>query len=542
MLTKRIRKFFGTLRDSESGNALLLMAMGMPVLIGASGFAVDISQWYMWKRELQYAADQGALAGAWASSDPISASSYDTRAKQEFAANLSQLSSDGITPTIAKADYGAGTQNSVTVSASVTRSLPFSQMIMHSAATVSVSSQASFEAATNWTACVLAVDPTAGDSLVLGGSSSGTVGCGMGALSGASVAISEDGTPSLQVSDIIAGGGIESTLSDNLLNAGGLHANASGLKDPFADMTPPSSPTPRTYSCPTTTTTTVSGSTTADVKTVVEKTYTYWQGQNQVKATTQVTYADAKDPVTTSTTATNQSVADGTTEGSSQQVFSSTTWTGSEWDVSGSTKEKIYEKVTEVRTEYYTNVTGATTSSTSGGGSMLPGTYGDINITCNTHFAPGVYIITGTFDLGQNRLVTGDDVMFVLTGSGTEKFKLNSNSKVVMSGITKSTLMTTYGLSDEEATPMAGMLIYDPNSTADLKINGGADMMLEGIVYTPKRTATFNGNSAVAGKCMMIAAGKITFSGSNQLGSFCKPSGVEAFDIGGTTVQVRLVA
>ena len=53
-----LRKKLTELRQCKSGNALMLVALGMPVLIGGTGVAVDTAQWYMWKGELQYAVDQ----------------------------------------------------------------------------------------------------------------------------------------------------------------------------------------------------------------------------------------------------------------------------------------------------------------------------------------------------------------------------------------------------------------------------------------------------------------------------------------------------
>lgn len=544
MLTKRIKTLFRDLKSDTNGNAMILMAMGMPVLMGASGFAVDMTQWYMWKRELQFAVDQAAIAGAWASADAATASSYSTRASQEFNANLSQLSGLSITPVVGKADYDTGTQNSVTVSASVARSLPFSKILGQQSTTIAASSQATFEAATNWTACMLALDPSSDDAFILGGSASGTVNCGMGTISSSSYAFTENGNPNAKVNQIISGGGIESTLSDNLLTGGTLNANVSGLSDPYESLTPPASPATQTFSCPSGTSTTTTGSsTTADVTTTTTLTYTYWQGKTN-GTLTEVAYTGtgAKTNSTTTATSTGESVPNGTVENSTVVTKDETAFTGNKWNATGG--EKVFEKLTEYISKTYKNVvgTGGTASSGANNTSMQPGTYTNISITCDTHFAPGVYIITGTFDLGQNKKVTGDDVMFVLQGSGTEKFKLNSKSEVVMSGITKSTLINTYGLSEADASLMAGMLIYDPNSTADVQINGGADMQLEGVVYMPKRKAKFNGNSSVTGHCMMIAAGKLEFTGSNQLSSFCVPSGVQAIDIGGTTVKVRLVA
>ena len=69
-----IRRKLSQLKANTSGNATLLVALGMPVLIGGSGLAVDTAEWYMWKRELQFAVDQAALAGAWARSDSDTAS------------------------------------------------------------------------------------------------------------------------------------------------------------------------------------------------------------------------------------------------------------------------------------------------------------------------------------------------------------------------------------------------------------------------------------------------------------------------------------
>ena len=58
--------FFKRLMRNKGGNAVLLTALGMPVLIGAAGYAMDMAQMYAWKRELQHSVDQAALAGAWA--------------------------------------------------------------------------------------------------------------------------------------------------------------------------------------------------------------------------------------------------------------------------------------------------------------------------------------------------------------------------------------------------------------------------------------------------------------------------------------------
>ncbi len=65
-MIRTIRKTIRDLKSNTSGNALMLVGIGLPAFIGSAGLAVDAAQWYQWKRELQFAVDQGALAGAYA--------------------------------------------------------------------------------------------------------------------------------------------------------------------------------------------------------------------------------------------------------------------------------------------------------------------------------------------------------------------------------------------------------------------------------------------------------------------------------------------
>lgn len=535
MLLKRINSFCNRLGRDEGGNALMLMALGMPVLIGSSGFAVDLAQWYVWKRELQYAVDQSALAGAWASAEPLAADDYVELAELEYFDNLAVLTSDASDPTISKADYGTGTNNSVVVTASTSRALPFTQIFWKSQATVNVRAQASFQAATNYTTCLLALDPDDPSAFELGGSTTGTVTCGGGSLSTAETSIVKNGNPNVVFNDFVAAGGIDDGLATN----GTIHEYVSNLSDPYEDLVPPASPTSQTYDCGSRKKT---GSATADVKTTTAVSYTYWQGKNK-NAATQITYSGtgAQTGSSTSSTALNQTVLDTKTEGLTETLSTTDSWTGNQWNTTVK-NTYIYEKKTTTVSATYTNVAVITTGDSGNAHDLQPGTYASIDVQCTTFFNPGVYYITGTFDLGQNQTVTGADVLFVMTGSGSENFKLNSQSTVSFSGITSSTLQTRYGMSEEEAEALKGMILFDKTSTADIRINGGADVTFEGIMYAPLRSATFNGNSSMNGKCMMLAMGKIKFTGTNDFSSFCVPPDTSAFDIGGTTISVRLVA
>ena len=539
-----IRHFIRRLRDDTSGNALMLMAMGMPVLIGSSGMAVDVAQWYVWKRELQYAVDQAALAGAWASADPDQVDDYATLANLEFNDNLQALAGKVGLPGISYEDWNGGDDNTVVATSSYSRSLPFSSILWDNAVQINVRAQASFQAATNYTTCLLALDPDADDAFIIGGSMDGAVTCGIGSLSNSASAIRKNGSSLLDVSDLISAGGIDEDLAAN----GQIHEFISNLSNPYDGIEPPTVENMGSeYVCPTSTTEFAEGSSVATQRTRVVTNYTYFQGRTQAQAKTKVVYtgdgANSNSDITSE--GTDGVELDFTPpEGGTVTVSVEADWTGRSWPSDAKKNTNIYEFLEVTTTNIYTNVTPNNGMELAGSNYLRPGIYSDITIGCDTTFNPGVYLITGVLDFGENHLVQGQNVLLVFTGAGgDERFKLNAKSKVHFTGITYDQLISTpYSMDAEDAELLNGMIIYDPNSTQDIRINGGADTIFDGILYMPKRKAIFNGNSEVGGSCMMLAAGTIELTGSTTVQSLCLPDNVTSFDIGGTTIAVRLVA
>lgn len=169
----------------KSGNAVLMTALGIPVLIGASGFGVDTAQWYMWQRELQHSVDQAAIGGAWALvNDPDA--DYVTRAQQEYYGNQGKFTADhdrADGPTIELANYDSGVDNSVLVSSSVTRELPFTGLLLNRTVTVVARAQAAFEAGGTYHACLFALSDEKETTFSVGGNATVIANCGLGALS-----------------------------------------------------------------------------------------------------------------------------------------------------------------------------------------------------------------------------------------------------------------------------------------------------------------------------------------------------------------------
>lgn len=233
-MLKRVRRVLRDVGSNTSGNAALLAAIGMPVLIGSAGLAVDFSQWYTWKRELQLATDQAAVAAAWARTDTLTQSLYQVRGTQDYNANLALTKNFASAPTFALADYSNGTANSVVVTATATKLLPFSSIITGRAVTVFALSQASFAQGQAYASCLTALQKT-GTGFAIGGNATVDAKCGLAALSCDPDALTIDGSATVTTNSIAVCGTADVPASLDSVTS----ENVSGLSDPFASLTPP---------------------------------------------------------------------------------------------------------------------------------------------------------------------------------------------------------------------------------------------------------------------------------------------------------------
>lgn len=204
-----LRAWLENLKDDKGGNAALLMAIGLPSLIGSAGLAVDVAQWYMWKNELQYAVDQAALAGAYARTDSDTRDEYVDRARQEFTSNQQTSTGIAATPSVALANYASGVNNSVMVATTATRSLPFTGILMSRGVTIRVSAQASFREGLAYTSCLIATDHDDSGAITIGGNSSLTAACGIASLSNSASSIVVNGNPTVNAGWVVSAGGID---------------------------------------------------------------------------------------------------------------------------------------------------------------------------------------------------------------------------------------------------------------------------------------------------------------------------------------------
>lgn len=147
---------------------------------------------------------------------------------------------------------------------------------------------------------------------------------------------------------------------------------------------------------------------------------------------------------------------------------------------------------------------------------LQPGRYcGGLRISGTVDFAPGIYIIAdGDLDIGSQAEVTGDEVVFVLTGASP-----GAVGNVVINGGADITL--TPPTSGE----MAGILFYqDPdaapggtNTLEESHFNGDAQVNLTGALYFPARQVEYGGSSAAGASCLHVVARRVKFTGSANI-------------------------
>lgn len=517
----------------KGGNATLLLALGMPAFIGGAGFAVDTAQWYMWKRELQFAVDQAALAGAWARTQSATRAIYSDRALQEFNANISTVSDITVgTPSVTLSSYAGGSNNSVTVSATVRDTLPFSSFLTGKGTTVTASAQAAYTAGTSFTSCLLALDEDDSGAVTIGGTSVLKAKCGIAALSTSESSILVDGNPDIDAGWVLSRGGIDEWFSTHTDDE--VHDYLEGLFDPYANLSPPNpaeSQVARNYYC-------VQGTTTtrADRNKKTTVTYTYWKGATWQTATEQVSNnKNAKKDYSTENNdgyvIVENTVVAGTT------YTTTVVWTQTN---NGSGNNIVWEKMETVVATTLSNISKTTTADLA---SVLPGTYaGGIKVSCATAFAPGVYVIDGGgVEISGQYAVVGSGVMFVLKNGAY--IKINGGSNINLTAIQASELVSR-GVSETNANALAGMLVFEDRTSTGTdrsKINGDSSTVLNGTIYLPNSGIDFTGTAKVTSQCLMIAADTITISGTANMSSFCPPGVTEDTVVAKEVSKVKLI-
>jgi hypothetical protein len=220
----------GRLMRGERGSALILAALAMPIIVGSAGLAVDTIQWTLWKRQLQQAADSGAIAGAFsqANSDPVNLGVQRALAMETSL----PMTVTAIENPPSTGPY-AGKSEAVAVALQTTGDLPFSGFFLSSRPTVLA--RATAAALRSGQFCILAMESSNTRSgITFTGNATLDLGCGMATNSSADEAISAAGSSFINATTASGVGGVPP--SDSYVSTIKLRPFSLKQSDPFAHL------------------------------------------------------------------------------------------------------------------------------------------------------------------------------------------------------------------------------------------------------------------------------------------------------------------
>lgn len=223
------KRVSGVLR-SERGNVLAMAAAAMPMLLGAAGFAIDTMQIGVLKRQMQRAADAGALAGAYALAQSASVQrAVGSDLLKNRHPTLSEPQAVAVGPSL-------GFERTVSVQLVARPRLPF--MSLFTKAPPAIVGSATAALVDEGKFCVLSLYGGTDSGVVVGGNARVDLGCGIATNARGPNAISATGSTYVNASPLMAVGG----LSGNTGNFAGtvkLQPHSSVQTDPFEDVPNP---------------------------------------------------------------------------------------------------------------------------------------------------------------------------------------------------------------------------------------------------------------------------------------------------------------
>jgi len=193
----------------EAGFVVILAALLLAVLISMAGIATDVGYARYMKRQMQKAADAGAIGGA--SEVTCTSCNVTTAAQNDTAQNGITNGTNGVTVTVTQgpslpAGVNYKESSSYCVQVTVSQAVPtfFMRVFNYSSINVGATATACQRSGPN---CIYALDPSATNAILVNGSMNLDFACGMVVDSNASQALLNNGSSTITASTIGVVGG-----------------------------------------------------------------------------------------------------------------------------------------------------------------------------------------------------------------------------------------------------------------------------------------------------------------------------------------------
>lgn len=232
-------KSFKKLWNDKRGNSLIIAAAALPMVLGASGLAVDTIQWALWKRQLQRAADSAAIAGVYdqvnGGDETTAAAAVDKDLKLNHHAHADIVAGY---PVLAFPEDDGDLQDQISVTLAVQRPLSFSGMFMKNAPLIKASATAASVPGPG-EFCVVSLETNGSKTgITVSGNAGIEMDCSFMTNSPSNEAAIAKGSSEVHAVSVSAVGGI--TKSSNW-DIDSYNPYSSALDDPFADVNPSAS-------------------------------------------------------------------------------------------------------------------------------------------------------------------------------------------------------------------------------------------------------------------------------------------------------------
>ena len=229
-------KWLRKLARNERGNAIVICAATLPLVIGAAAIGVDTVQVSLARRQLQRAADSAAIAGALAKhaeQDVTVAVNRDLGLNNDLVVATTTIQN---APTVGP--Y-AGNMQAVRVVLSANRTVPF--MRVFTGSDMTVTTEATATSIYQGQYCMVSLERgNVSGAIAIGGSADVDLGCGMISNSTSSTAVTAGGSSSITASPVAAVGGVPASSS---YASGTVRLPFSpAQEDPYADLPTPTVP------------------------------------------------------------------------------------------------------------------------------------------------------------------------------------------------------------------------------------------------------------------------------------------------------------
>lgn len=153
--------------------------------------------------------------------------------------------------------------------------------------------------------------------------------------------------------------------------------------------------------------------------------------------------------------------------------------------------------------------------------------FGSWDISGHAELKPGTYYINdGALDIKGS--LVGDGVTLVMMGDGSS-WSQNGGGKISLTAPADGDLAGIVVFRERTATT---------KNNKEIKLNGGADLVLQGAIYGKSTDFWIGGNAEMDAQCIQIVGRKLEFKGGGTIHNKCEGTGSNAFDL----TMVRLVA